>query len=77
MLKPKIWVLPINSQNGQNVLKNLSDPVRSSSTRPVYPGLLANARHWPEKGLLREFPLSCTIHSLKAVVFALLPCPFI
>jgi hypothetical protein len=24
-----------------------------------------------KKGLLREFPPSCTIHSLKAVVFAL------
>ena len=42
--------------------------MRSSSTRHIYPGLLAKARHWPEKGLLREFPLSCTIHSLKAVV---------
>ena len=48
--------------------ENLSDPVRSSSTRHIYPGLLAKARHWPEKGLLREYPLSCTIHSLKAVV---------
>ena len=77
MLKPKIWVLPINSQNGQNVLRKL---VRSCAIvlnetylprTPCEGKALAGKRiaAWVSTFLHYSFTESCR--------FALLPCPFI